>query len=146
MKKTILLLLSLMSALGTMAQYNCTVVSSDRETVTYRVTGYGKNVKIASTDAELSAIKVLCFMGAPDTPFRLPLVPEGQMTAEKEHPDFFEDLYAGAFQKYIETSSIVTPFSKDARKRKCITLDVRVRVEQLRSNLEGAGIIRKFGL
>ena len=36
-------------------------------------------------------------------------------------------------------------FGKDAEKRKCVTLDVCVRAESLRSFLEKNGVIRRFG-
>ena len=146
MKKFLILLLLVTLCLRSQAQYNCTVIASEQGSVTYRVTGYGKNVKTASADAELSAVKALCFLGAEGTIYQLPIVSQGQSKAENAHPAFFESFYGGNYKNFIETSSIVTPFGKDAAKRKCVTHDVRVRASQLRSHLERSGIIRKFGL
>lgn len=146
MKKFFVLLLCAMSTMTVLAQYNCTVVTSDKETVTFRVTGYGKKAKLASADAELSAVKALCFVGAAGTAFRLPLISQEQSKAEKEHADFFEEFYNTSYRNFIETSTIVSPFGKDAAKRKSLTMDVRVRAVQLRAYLEKSGVIRKFGL
>lgn len=146
MRKCLLILVLILSILEAKAQYNSKVMASDRETVTFRVTGYGKNVKLATEDAELSAVKMLCFVGANGTQFRLPLVSMGQAKAENENSDFFNILYGGKYRNYIESSSVVIPFGKDAAKRKCITLDVCVRATQLRTHIEQSGVIRKFGL
>ena len=146
MKKIILLLLCAMSTLSMLAQYNCTVITSDNETVTFRVTGYGKKAKLASADAELSAVKALCFVGATGTAFRLPLISQEQSKEEKEHSDFFDSFYNTTYRNFIETSTVVSAFGKDAAKRKSLTLDVRVRASQLRAYLEKSGVIRKFGL
>lgn len=146
MRKYLILLILLLSISEAKAQYNCKVTTSDRETVTFRVTGYGKKVKLATEDAELSAVKTLCFIGAAGTSFRLPLVSQGQTKAEKDYSDFFDNFYGDNYRNFIETSSVVVPFGKDGEKRKCITLDVRVRASQLRTHLEQSGVIRKFGL
>ena len=146
MKKFFMLFVCLMSTLTMLAQYNCTVITSDNETVTFRVTGYGKKAKLASAYAELSAVKALCFVGATGTAFRLPLISQEQSKAEKEHSDFFDSFYDTTYKDFIETSTIVSPFGKDAAKRKCLTMDVRVRALQLRAYLEKSGVIRKFGL
>ncbi len=146
MKKYLVLLILTLGISEARAQYNCKVISSDRETVTFRVTGYGKNVKRAMADAELSAVKTLCFIGAAGTPFRLPLVSQGQVKAEKEHAVFLANLQRSAYRNFIETSSTVIPFGKDGEKRKCVTMDVRVRALQLRTHLEQGGVIRRFGI
>ena len=54
--------------------------------------------------------------------------------------------YKEEYQNFVESSIIVTPYGKNALKQKCITLDVCIRVNQLRAYLENNGIIRKFGL
>lgn len=146
MKQYLILLILVLEISETKAQYNCNVISSDRETVTFRVTGYGKKVKLATENAELSAVKILCFIGAEGTPFRLPFVTVERSIAEKEHSDFFVPFYKSEYKNYIDASVIVIPFGKDAEKRKCITLDVRVRAFQLRTYLERCGIKRRFGI
>jgi hypothetical protein len=126
------------------AQYHCTVQSSTAETVTYRATGYGKNVKIASAEAELNAVKALLFTGA-DGSFKQPLISENKQEAESKYQEALNELYTSAYQDFIESSVTVTAFGKDAEKRKCTTLDVCVRAKQLRAWLENRKVIRKFG-
>ncbi len=128
------------------AQYHSTVQSATKSSVTMRVIGYGKNAKIASVDAENNAIKTLLFAGAQDTSYRLPFIPDNKETVETKNKDFFDNLYKNEYKNFIESSIVVTAFGKDAQKRKCITMDICVRAEQLRAYLENNGIIRKFGL
>ena len=128
------------------AQYHSTVQSATKSSVTMRVIGYGKNAKTASADAENNAIKTLLFAGAQDTSYRLPLIPDNKETVETKNKDFFDKLYKNEYKNFIESSIVVTAFGKDAQKRKCITMDICVRAEQLRAYLENNGIIRKFGL
>ncbi|MGN1375682.1 MAG: hypothetical protein ACI4V5_03920, partial [Prevotella sp.] len=128
------------------AQYHCTVQSGTENTVTFRATGYGKNVKMAVNDAELNAVRTLIFSGAPGTAYQMPLVATDSGTAEAKHSDAFNELYESAYRNFIESSVTVTAFGKDAEKRKCTTLDIRVRAKSLRIWLENKGVIRKFGL
>lgn len=145
MKKILSLFLCLAAFITSYAQYNCTVVSSTRETVTFRITGYGKNARVATEEAERGAIKTILFEGAEGTRFRLPIISENQESIEKSHAAFFEAFYGNGYKKYVN-SVVVTSFGKDAQKRKCITLDVCVKASNLRSALEKNKIVRKFGL
>ena len=128
------------------AQYHCIVQCGTANTVTFRATGYGKNIKIAVADAEINAIKTLVFIGAPGTVFQMPLVTSDISIVETKHKDIFNELYESAYRNFIESSVTVTSYGKDAEKRKCITLDIRIRAKALRSWLENKGVIRKFGL
>ncbi len=147
MKKKLIILLVMCSIVSfSYAQYHSTVQSATKSSVTMRVIGYGKNAKIASVDAENNAIKTLLFAGAQDTSYRLPFIPDNKETVETKNKDFFDNLYKNEYKNFIESSIVVTAFGKDAQKRKCITMDICVRAEQLRAYLENNGIIRKFGL
>lgn len=146
MKKLMILLIMLAGLVDVAAQYNATVVEYTRDVITMRATGYGRKAAKASDDAELSAIKTVLFAGAYGAQYRIPLIKEEQAAVEAEHNDFFEKLYGGGYKNYIESSVVAVPFGKNAVKKKCIVLDVRIRVTQLRSYLENNGIIRKFGL
>ena len=64
---------------------------------------------------------------------------------EEKYKSFFDDFYNNTYKNFIESSVIVAPYGKNALKQKCITLDVCIRVNQLRAYLENNGIIRKFG-
>ena len=148
MKNLILLffLLTLVGVLPAPAQYNAPVSSSTTQTVTLRCVGYGKKAKPAATDAELSAIRTVLFVGVHGTPFNMPLIQEGQQSAESRFNDFFNNFYNGDYKNFIESSIVTIPFGKNAVKAKCITVDVCVRVSALRKYLEDNNIIRKFGL
>ena len=147
MKKKLIILLVMCSIVSfSYAQYHSTVQSATKSSVTMRVIGYGKNAKTASADAENNAIKTLLFAGAQDTSYRLPFIPDNKETVETKNKDFFDNLYKNEYKNFIESSIVVTAFGKDAQKRKCITMDICVRAEQLRAYLENNGIIRKFGL
>lgn len=139
-------LMSLSFVLEVSAQYHMSVLGSDKDAVSMRCIGYGKKAALASVDAELSAIKTILFVGAANTSYSMPLVQEDKSTVEQKHKKLFENLYSKDYKNFIESSVIVTSYGKDALKQKCITLDVSVRVNQLRSYLENKGIIRKFGL
>lgn len=128
------------------AQYHATVMDSTKDAVTMRCMGYGKKSVTAFKDAELSAIKTLLFVGAASTQYNVPLIQEDKLAVEIKFQQFFETFYKEEYKNFVESSVIVTPFGKNALKQKCITLDVCIRVPQLRAYLEKNGIIRKFGL
>ena len=146
MKKAFITLLVAFIALAeASAQYQSSVAGATKGTVTLRSTGYGKKAAIAATDAELSAIKTLLFAGAQGTPHSIPLIQESKEATEEKYKNFFDDFYNNTYKNFIESSVIVVPYGKNALKQKCITLDVCIRVAQLRPYLESNGIIRKFG-
>ena len=128
------------------AQYQVSVLNATKDAVSMRCVGYGKKATIASMDAELSAIKTLLFVGAKNTQHSMPLVQEDKTVVENKFKKFFDVFYRKEYQSFVESSIIVTRYGKNALKQKCITLDVRIRVNQLRTYLENNGIIRKFGL
>lgn len=146
MKRFILSILLTLFCIHIHAQYNCVVKSSDRETVTFRVVGYGSNTKKATRDAEISAIKTICFIGADGTTYAIPLVSSGESKAVSDNSVFFNSFYSEQYRIFIESSIAVSDLGKDASKRKCQTFDVKIRAEKLRKYLEQNGVIRKFGL
>lgn len=147
MKKAFITLLIAFIALAeASAQYQSSVAGATKDAVTLRCTGYGKKAAIAATDAELSAVKTLLFAGAQGTPHSIPLLQESKEATEEKYKSFFDDFYNNTYKNFIESSVIVVPYGKNALKQKCITLDVCIRVAQLRAYLENNGIIRKFGL
>lgn len=146
MKRFILSILLTLFCIHIDAQYNCVVKSSDRETVTFRVVGYGSNTKKATIDAEISAIKTICFTGAAGTTFAMPLVSSGESKSVSDNSEFFNSFYSEQYRNFIESSIAVSNPCKDASKRKCQTFDVKIRARELRKYLEQNGVIRKFGL
>lgn len=132
--------------LSSFAQYQVNCISTDGETMTFRVVGYGKNSKMASDDAEISVIKALMFEGIPNSQQHIPMVPETESTIRKKYDKELNSLFKGEYKGVIPRSVIVRKFGKDANKQKTITLDVTVNIRALRNKLERTGIIRKFGL
>lgn len=146
MKRIILFVILTVFYIHANAQYNCVVKTSDRESVTFRVVGYGSNTKKAVVDAEISAIKTICFIGADGTSYSIPMVPAGENKAFADNSAFFNSFYSERYRDFIESSIAVSNLGKDASKRKCQTFDVKIRAEKLRKYLEQNGVIRKFGL
>lgn len=146
MRKVFLTTLLALSAVAASAQYQCNVQSATETTVTFRSTGYGKNAKTAAAAAELNAVKTLLFSGAPKTNFSHPFVRENKEEAEKKYDHVLQSLYESGYKDFVESSVTVAAFGKDAEKRKCTTVDVRIRAKQLRTWLENKGVVRKFGL
>ena len=123
------------------AQYQVSVLNATKDAVSMRCVGYGKKATIASMDAELSAIKTLLFVGTQKTQHSMPLVQEDKAVVENKYKKFFDAFYSKEYQNFVESSIIVTPYGKNALKQKCITLDVCIRVNQLRTYLENNGIM-----
>lgn len=146
MKRFVILSFLFLVCVAAYSQYRCVVQSSTKNSVTLRCIGYGSNAKKASKDAEMNAIKTLLFVGADNTPYKYPLIGNDKTSAEENNKAFFNDFYSESFRNFIDSSIIVTSFGKDELKRKCITMDVCVRAQQLRAFLESKGVIRKFGL
>lgn len=146
MKRIVLSIIFTIFCIYTNAQYNCVVTSSDRESVTFRVVGYGSNIKKATTDAEISAIKTICFIGAVGTTYSIPMIPVSENIAVADNSAFFKSFYSELYRNFIESSFAISKFGKDASKRKCQTFKVKIRAEQLRRYLEQNNVIRRFGL
>ena len=88
----------------------------------------------------------LHIVGSLITQHSMSFVQEDKAVVENKYKKFFDAFYSKEYQNFVESSIIVTPYGKNALKQKCITLDVCIRVHQLRTYLENNGIIRKFGL
>lgn len=146
MKKFLICLLLFTSTIMLYAQNQVSVISYKQDLVTLRCVGYGKKAIKAAADAELSAVKTILYVGATNTPYKLPLIQEGEQQIEMKHKAFFEKFYQSGYKQFIESSIITTPFGRNALKKKCITMDICVRVRQLRNHLEQNNIIRRFGL
>ena len=147
MKKILIICLIILTTIFEVsAQYQVSVLNATKDAVSMRCVGYGKKAAIASMNAELSAIKTLLFVGAQNTQYSMPLVQEDKAIVENKYRKFFDAFYSKEYQNFVESSIVVTPFGKNTLKQKCITLDVRIRVKQLRTYLENNGIIRKIGL
>lgn len=148
MRKLIILLFLVLGANLSLlhAQYQVNHLSTDGETMTFRVVGYGKNAKIASSDAETNVVKTLLFKGVPDTQQSVPIIRETEQSAYSREKAFWKSFWGGEYQNVITRSVIVRKFGKDENKQKSITLEVTVNTRALRQEMERNGVIRKFGL
>lgn len=145
--KAAMLIVAFLSLTFTMsAQYRVTALSTTNDVCTLRSVGYGRKARAAAKDAELAALKAILFTGVADTKYRMPLVTEDRAGVEDQYKSFFDDFYDGGYKDFVASSVIVSPFGKNELKQKCITVDVCIRVRQLRAYLENNGIVRKFGL
>lgn len=97
-------------------------------------------------DAELSAIKAILFQGIDNAYNSKAMITETEINIVKKHEKYFNDFFENGYKRFIASSEIVQPFSKDVNKRKNIVVDITVKVRALREDLERNGIIRKFGL
>lgn len=147
MKKYLLIILCIIySTITLSAQYNVDCIESDGQTMTFRVTGYGKNAKVATQDAEINVIKALMFSGIPNTQQSIPMVKESESITIKNHKAFMKDFLETGYKQVITRSVIIRKFGKDQNKQKSIDLNVTVNVPALRNELQRGGVIRKFGL
>ena len=146
MKKIITFFFMLSCILEISAQYQVTVIGATNDVVNLRCVGYGKKASKAYNDAELSAIRTILFVGAKGTQHSMPLINEDKSIVENKFHSFFSTFYNEGYKSFLESSIIVVPFGKNSLKQRCITLDVCIRISQLREYLENNGIIRRFGL
>ena len=147
MKKYLLMLWSVVfTIINLNAQYNVNCIESDGQTMTFRVTGYGKNAKAATQDAEVNVIKALLFSGIPNTQQSVPMVKESERETIKAHKAFMKDFMETGYKQTITRSVIIRKFGKDQNKQKSIDLNVTVNLPALRNALQRGEVIRKFGL
>lgn len=116
-------------------------------TLSLRVIAYGKKAKEAVVNAEQSAIKSILFRGIPGSnQVETPLVGIDEENIRKDHKKYFKVFFEEQrYSSFILSNISIMGFAKDATKRKCITVDIKVNLQALRSDLEQHKVIRKFG-
>lgn len=121
-------------------------VSEQNGAITIRSTGFGKTADEAINSAERYAIELLLFRGLPGSQQTTPLVGIDETTAKSRYKQYFEELLVDGRHKTFVLSSIpVSDFAKHDYAQRNITMDIRINLTALRSDLETHGIIRKFG-
>lgn len=122
------------------------IVAEQNGTITIRSTGYGQNKGTAINAAEQNAIEQLLFRGVPGSQQTMPMVTIDESAAKKQYEHYFNELFDGGRHKSFILSSIpVSNFVKHDHAKRDITIDVRINLPALRSDLESRGVIRKFG-
>jgi hypothetical protein len=121
-------------------------VSGNAGTITMRTIGNGSNESEAISEAEKNAINVLLFRGLPESEQKSALVGTNESEEIEKHKTYFEKFYTQKRYKTFFMSSIpVSDFAKQKGGAKSLTLDVKVNLAALRTDLEQNNIIRKFG-
>lgn len=142
-----LFFICLLSACLTCAQDKVNFLSDGPNTISLRVTAYGKKAKEAMENAEQSAISAILFRGTPGSnQVENPLVGVNEEKILKEHKKYFRELFEDKrYASFILSNVPISKFSKDVTKKKCIVVDIKVNLQALRSDLEQHKVIRKFG-
>jgi len=121
-------------------------VSEQNGAITIRSTEFGKTVDEAMASAECHAIELLLFRGLPESQQAVPLVGIDEATAKFRHKQYFETLLVdGRYKTFVLASIPVSDFAKHGHSQRNMTMDVRINLTALRSDLETHGIVRKFG-
>lgn len=142
-----LLFICLLAVYTAFGQDKVNFLSDGPNTLSLRVTAYGKKAKEAMENAEQSAIRTILFRGVPGSnQVENPLIGVNEESIQKEHKNYFNDFFEGKrYSSFILSNTPISQFAKDATKKKCIVVDIKVNLQALRSDLEQQKVIRKFG-
>ena len=147
MLRKIITLLCLTLCIMTYAQERVNFQTDGPGVISLRVTAYGKKAKDATANAEMAAVKSILFRDVPGSnQVETPLAGTDEDAIMTQHKDYFNELFGnGRYRSFILSNVLVTGFAKDATKKKCLTADIKVNLNALRSDLETHQVIRKFG-
>lgn len=121
-------------------------LSGTEQTVSVRVVGVGTNEEQAIINAEQKVFDVLFFRGLPESQQKMPMVGSDESAEKSKNKKYFDKFYDGQRHKTFVMSSIPVSGVTKVKGGKSITVDVKVNLSALRSDLETFGVIRKFGL
>lgn len=142
-----LFIICLLTTYSISGQNKVNFLSDGSNTLSLRVTAYGKKAKEAIETAEQAAVRTILFRGIPGSnQVENPLIGVNEEKIQKEHKAYFKELFEEKrCSSFILSTVPVSKFSKDATKKKCIVADIKVNLQALRSDLEQHKVIRKFG-
>lgn len=130
------------------------------QSVTYRLIGaenvsssvvkmtlmvYGKSKKTIDADAKYAALKNVLFDGCPNTPYNKSLLEDGEETSFEDNPSYFNNLYNNRLNDFIVSCSALSKFKRGDNKKGTL-YEIKVKVLQLRKDLEKNGIRKKLGI
>lgn len=121
-------------------------LSGTEQTISVRVVGVGTNEEQAIINAEQKVFDVLFFRGLPESQQKMPMVGSDESAEKSKNKKYFNQFYNGQRHKTFVMSSIPVSGLTKAKEGKSITVDVKINLSSLRSDLEKFGVIRKFGL
>lgn len=112
-------------------------------TVAVRTTLTGKRCRDAGECAQEQAVRSLLFVGVPDSPIPRPMIADEQQ-AVQQHKVFFDDFFArkGYARYIVRVTAGTTAPGAPADSESFVVL---VNTDALRSALEKAGVVRRFG-
>jgi hypothetical protein len=121
-------------------------LSGTDQIINVRVVGIGKNEEQAIINAEMMVFEALFFRGVPESKQKLPMIGSDEHDIKSRNKKYFNDFLDGRRYKtfLMSTVPVSGPFS--VKGGKSITVDVKVNIMSLRTDLETFGIIRKFGV
>ena len=142
-----LFIICLLTTYSISGQNKVNFLSDGSNTLSLRVTAYGKKAKEAIENSEQAAVRTILFRGIPGSnQVENPLIGVNEEKIQKEHKAYFKELFEEKrCSSFILSTVPVSKFSKDATKKKCIVADIKVNLQALRSDLEQHKVIRKFG-
>jgi hypothetical protein len=112
-------------------------------TVAVRTTLTGKPCDDAERCAQIEAVRAVLFLGVPNSPASKPLVSD-ESAAMKANRAYFDDLLGkNGYAKFIVRSAGGALAARDPGRSAAYT--VVVNLQTLRTSLENAGVIRRFG-
>ncbi|MCB0512712.1 MAG: hypothetical protein KDC72_09195, partial [Bacteroidetes bacterium] len=76
---------------------------------------------------------------------KIPLIGSNEKEEKEKHKDYFNKFYANKRYKTFVMSSVPASSLTKVKSEKMLSVDVKVNLSALRSDLETFGIIRKFG-
>lgn len=127
------------------AIYNAVGISDDANSITLRCNGYGVSDADALADAGRYAVEQLLFRGVPNSNQRNPLIGTDEATARTQYKAYISDLFDK--RRYLSFLTLSAPVDVGTERGKHWTVaDITVNLRAVRTDLEQAGVIRKFGL
>ncbi|MDR1973771.1 MAG: hypothetical protein LBQ31_03745 [Bacteroidales bacterium] len=113
--------------------------------VTVRSTGTGATKKKAITNAEHKAFDILFFRGLPESAQKRPMIGSNEESEKSKNRKWFNEFYESRYQTFIISSVPVGNATTNRTNETQITMEVKINLNALRRDLEGYGVIRKFG-
>lgn len=121
-------------------------LSGKEGTITLRSVGTGINIEDAINSAEKNAINVLLFRGIPGSEQKTALIGINETEEINIHKEYFTRLYGeDRYKTFVMSSIPSTELIKYKAGKKSITVDIKINLVALRTDLEQNKIIRKFG-
>lgn len=124
------------------------VVNSELEStsvVKLQIKTFSKDKSTVDADAQRAAIRTILFDGIPETQYRKPMLNDGEKSLTEQHPTYFYKLFNDRYTDFIINYSMLSKFKK-ADKDKSTLYEVRVKILQLRKDLEKNNIRKQIGI